>query len=57
MMLKSKQAKANNIPAIARISNAMTSPTWKVFTIFTGVPSGGTPTICNSNLISGVNNY
>ena len=43
MMLNSKQATANTIPSIARVSKMTMSSTLKVFVILVGVPSGGIP--------------
>ena len=43
MTLNSKQAIANAIPNIARVSKMAMSSTLKVFMMLMGVPSGGMP--------------
>ena len=45
MILNSKQAIANAIPNIARISKMTTSSSLKVFITLMGVPSGGMPSV------------
>ena len=49
MTLNSKQATANAIPNIARVSKMMTSSSLKVFMMLVGVPSGGMPSIKFNN--------
>ena len=46
MTLNSKQAIANPIPIIARMSKITMSSSLKVFKIHIGVPSGGIPPVC-----------